>query len=185
MFIRDTFTWGKCHFTIENVTQYNRNVNLPQVNVSCINMALVCTIFCLYMRLINGARLELHGQGYLETRLGRPLLWHFCTSHSEVAADQPRKHQEYHPRRVQQVSWSWQPLHSSWNLPSLVSKYSCPNGCHLWVACIAFFFPFLVDRKQHFTKKKETKKSEDPLETSSLGVIRETWPVSSAVCKVC
>ena len=22
------------HFTIENVTQYNRNVNLPQVNVS-------------------------------------------------------------------------------------------------------------------------------------------------------
>ena len=30
----------KCHFTIENVlTQYNRNVNLPQVNVSHVNMA--------------------------------------------------------------------------------------------------------------------------------------------------
>ena len=26
VFTRDTFTWGKCHFTIENVTQYNRNV---------------------------------------------------------------------------------------------------------------------------------------------------------------
>ena len=24
----------RLHFTIENVTQYNRNVNLPQVNVS-------------------------------------------------------------------------------------------------------------------------------------------------------
>ena len=35
MFTWDMFTWGKCHFTIGNVTQYNRNVNLPQVNVSC------------------------------------------------------------------------------------------------------------------------------------------------------
>ena len=37
VFTRDTFTWGKCHFTIENVMQYNRNVNLPQVDqcVSC------------------------------------------------------------------------------------------------------------------------------------------------------
>ena len=25
---------GKCHFTIDNVMQYNRNVNLPRVNVS-------------------------------------------------------------------------------------------------------------------------------------------------------
>ena len=41
MFTQDTFTWGKCIFTIENVTQYNRNVNLPQVNVSCVNVALV------------------------------------------------------------------------------------------------------------------------------------------------
>ena len=38
---RGTFTWGKWHFTIENVTQYNRNVNLPQVNVSRVNMAWV------------------------------------------------------------------------------------------------------------------------------------------------
>ena len=40
-----TFTLGKCHFTIENVMQYNRNVNLPQVNVSHVNTALVhlCT----------------------------------------------------------------------------------------------------------------------------------------------
>ena len=34
VFTWDTFTWGKCNFTIENVTQYNRNVNLLQVNVS-------------------------------------------------------------------------------------------------------------------------------------------------------
>ena len=27
-------------FTLENVTQYNRNVNLPQVNVSRVNKAL-------------------------------------------------------------------------------------------------------------------------------------------------
>ena len=40
MFTRDTFTWGKCHFTIENVTQYNRNVKLPQVNVSRVYTAL-------------------------------------------------------------------------------------------------------------------------------------------------
>ena len=40
MFTWDTFTWGKCHFTIENVTQYNRNVNLPQVNVSRVKTAL-------------------------------------------------------------------------------------------------------------------------------------------------
>ena len=39
VFTRDTFTWGKYHFTIENVTQYNRNVNLPQVNVSRVNTA--------------------------------------------------------------------------------------------------------------------------------------------------
>ena len=39
VFTRDMFTWGKCHFTIENVTQYNRNVNLPQVNVSRVNTA--------------------------------------------------------------------------------------------------------------------------------------------------
>ena len=26
VFTRDTFTWGKCHFTVANVTQYNRNV---------------------------------------------------------------------------------------------------------------------------------------------------------------
>ena len=32
MFTRDTSAWAKCHFTIENVTQYNKNVNLPQVN---------------------------------------------------------------------------------------------------------------------------------------------------------
>ena len=30
VFTRGTFTWGKCHFTTENVTQYNRNVNVPQ-----------------------------------------------------------------------------------------------------------------------------------------------------------
>ena len=39
VFTRDTFTWGKCifeHFTIENVTQYNRNVNLRQVNTAVI-----------------------------------------------------------------------------------------------------------------------------------------------------
>ena len=41
VFTRDTFAWGKCHFTIENVTQYNRNVNLPQVNVSRVNKSLV------------------------------------------------------------------------------------------------------------------------------------------------
>ena len=29
----------KCHFTIENAMQYNRNVNLPQVNVSRVNTA--------------------------------------------------------------------------------------------------------------------------------------------------
>ena len=33
VFTRDTFKM--CHFTIEN--QYNRNVNLPQVNVSRVN----------------------------------------------------------------------------------------------------------------------------------------------------
>ena len=37
VFTRATFTWGKCIFTIENVMQYNRNVNLPQVNVSRVN----------------------------------------------------------------------------------------------------------------------------------------------------
>ena len=41
VFTRDTFTWDKCHFTIENVTQYNKNVNLPQVNVSPVSTALV------------------------------------------------------------------------------------------------------------------------------------------------
>ena len=41
MFTRDTFTWGKCYFTIENATQYNRNVNLSQVNVSRVNTALI------------------------------------------------------------------------------------------------------------------------------------------------
>ena len=41
VFTRDTITWGNCHFTIENVTQYNRDVNLPQVNVSRVNTALV------------------------------------------------------------------------------------------------------------------------------------------------
>ena len=41
MFTRDMFTWGKCYFTIENVTQYNRNVNLPRVNVSRVNTAFV------------------------------------------------------------------------------------------------------------------------------------------------
>ena len=39
VFTRDTFTRGKCHFTVENVTQYDRNVNLPRVNVSCVNTA--------------------------------------------------------------------------------------------------------------------------------------------------
>ena len=39
VFTRDTLTGGKCHFTIENVMQYNRNVNLPQVNVSRVNTA--------------------------------------------------------------------------------------------------------------------------------------------------
>ena len=32
------------YFTIENVMQYNRNVNLPQVNVSRVNTALVCLV---------------------------------------------------------------------------------------------------------------------------------------------
>ena len=41
VFTRDMFTWGKCYFTIENVTQYNRNVNLPRVNVSRVNTAFV------------------------------------------------------------------------------------------------------------------------------------------------
>ena len=40
VFTRDTFTRGKCIFTIENVTQYNRNVNLRQVNVSRVTTAL-------------------------------------------------------------------------------------------------------------------------------------------------
>ena len=40
VFTRETFTRGKWHFTIENVTQYNRNVNLPQVNVSRVNTAI-------------------------------------------------------------------------------------------------------------------------------------------------
>ena len=35
MFTRDTFTWGKCiSQLVENVTQYSRNVNLPQKFVS-------------------------------------------------------------------------------------------------------------------------------------------------------
>ena len=41
MFTRDTFTWSKCHFTIQNVTQYNRNVHLPLVSVSRVNTAIV------------------------------------------------------------------------------------------------------------------------------------------------
>ena len=32
--VQASLTCGKCIFTIENVTQYNRNVNLPRVNVS-------------------------------------------------------------------------------------------------------------------------------------------------------
>ena len=47
MFTRDTFTWGKCIFIIENVTQCNRNVNLLHVNVSRVNTAYVFVIFVL------------------------------------------------------------------------------------------------------------------------------------------
>ena len=39
VFTRDTFTWGKCISQQQNVMQYNRNVNLPQVNVSRVNTA--------------------------------------------------------------------------------------------------------------------------------------------------
>ena len=48
VFTRDTFTSGKCHVTIENVTQYNRNVNLPQVNVSRVNTAIGYAVFVNY-----------------------------------------------------------------------------------------------------------------------------------------
>ena len=45
VFTRDR---GKCHVTIENVTQYNRNVNLPQVNVSRVNTAIGYAVFLNY-----------------------------------------------------------------------------------------------------------------------------------------
>ena len=124
-----------CHFSQARCVYQSKEWNILKYKILCIDTYQQSSItwVTLYTLLINGARSELHGQGYFETRLGRPLLWHFCTSHSEVAADQPRKCQEYHSRRVQQVSWSWQPLQSSWSLPSRVSKSSCPSRCHLWV----------------------------------------------------
>ena len=39
---------GKCHFTIEHVTQYNKNVNWPQVNVSRVNTASDWLMFFFY-----------------------------------------------------------------------------------------------------------------------------------------
>ena len=46
VFTRDTFMWGKC----QNVMQYNRNVNLPLVNVSRVNseISLFSSYFCLF-----------------------------------------------------------------------------------------------------------------------------------------
>ena len=43
IFTRDTFTWVNAVHT-DSKTQYNRNVNFPQVNVSHVNTALICSL---------------------------------------------------------------------------------------------------------------------------------------------